>query len=490
MTRTRKILLADAQGEPLRDLSRALREKGYQVSVASNGSRALEVAVLRRPDLVLFDESCELVNARTFIQILRTNPRTEDIPVIVTGATKEAERARGMRDGCLKKPFNLDDVLGRIAQIFRRLDAARELKTDDREIEGSLKQMGIADLLQILGQNRRSGCLSIEHGDERGEIHLSDGKPVNARSGTVEGEKALFRLLAWKEGSFAFAPAPPTGPPRIRRAMEEALLEGMRQADEAAAVRARLPDRSARLKLVSDAAILGAQHPVTAEVVKLLSEPRLLKDVLDLAAAPDYEVLAAVASLLDKGFAQVAPAANAPKGGPILSAAEQHTLRARILRGRPAAREVVGKAILLSESQRAVRAFLAQLDDLPGFHIQRSLSPELLGTWARLELPDGLRIELCSVPGADEAAPLWRPFTTGALGALALDRAATTLRLAAYLVREARVPVLLLGDGEVPKQLKGAAGVVPAVGDPRQGIRALLEAVLRPGAEGAVSVRV
>ena len=484
MPRARKILLADADAS--HGLSRALREKGYQVSTASDGSRALEVAVLRHPDLILFDESCGLVNARTFLQILRTNPRTEDIPIVVTGPAKDGER-RSLRDGYLRKPFNLDDVLGRIGQIFRRLDAAKELKGLTREIEGSLKQMSIADLLQVLGQNRRTGTLSLEHGDERGDILLANGVPVNARFGIVEGEKALFRLIAWKEGTFAFVPAAShPGPTRIRRGMEEALLEGLRQADESAALRPRLPpDESARIKLAADAAILGEQHPVTAEVVRLLFEPRSVRELLDLTTATDFEVVAAIAALLDKGIAQVAPASDLPSGGPLLGPAEQHALRAKILRGRPAAKEVVGKAVLIAESQRAVRSFLGRLGDLPGFRVQRKPTPELLGTWARLDFPDGLRVELCTIPGADEAMPLWQPFAAGALGALALDRGAATLRLGGWLAREAKIPLLLLGEGEVPKQLKGLSGVVPAVGDPKQGMRALLEAVIHLGNQTA-----
>jgi CheY-like chemotaxis protein len=477
MSRSRKILIADPSADEVHELSRALREKGYQISTAGDGSRALEVAVLRHPDLVIFDEGCQLVQARTFLQILRTNPRTEDIPILITGTAKDAERARSLRDGYLKKPFNLDDVLGRIAQLFRRIDAARELKSD-REIEGSLSQMGLADLLQVLGQNKRTGCLSLEQGEERGEVFLSNGKPVNARVGTIEGDKAFFRLITFKEGTFAFVPGPHTGTTRIRRSMEEALLEGMRQSDEAGSLRTRLPDPSARIRLASDAAILGEQHPVTAEVVRLLAEPRSVRDLLDLTTAADYEVLAAIAALLDKGIAQVAPATDAPPGGPILGPAEQHSLRARILRGRPAAKEVVGKAVLLSESQRAVRSFLARLSDLPGFRLQRQPTPELLGTWARIDFPDGLRVELCSIPGADEAVPLWQPFSSGALGALALDRGPATLRIASHLAREARIPLLLLGEGEVPKVLKGIAGVVPAVGEPKEGVRALFEAVL------------
>ena len=125
-----------------------------------------------------------------------------------------------------------------------------------------------------------------------------------------------------------------------------------------------------------------------------------------------------------------------------------------------------------------MRSFLARLNDLPGFRLQRQPTPELLGTWARIDFPDGLRVELCSIPGAEEAMPLWRPFSAGALGALALDRGPATLRLAAHLAREVRIPLLLLGEGEVPRPLKGVAGVIPAVGEPKEGVRALFEAVL------------
>lgn len=482
MARARKILVADPDLGVVQGLTRALRDKGYQVTHAADGSKALEMAVLRHPDLVLFDEGCRLVNARTFTQILRTNPRTEDIPIVVTGPEKDAERVRALRDGYLQKPFNLDDVLGRISQLFRRLDAAKELQAEGREIEGSLKQMGIADLLQVLGQNKRTGTLALERGEERGEIFIADGLPVNARAGAVEADKALFRLTTWTEGSFSFAPVPPSVPTRIRRSMEEALLEGMRQADEAGLLLKRLPSLGTRLRLSADAALLGEQHPVTAEVVRVLAAPRTLREVLDLTTATDYAVLAAVAALLDKRIAQVAPEAPGVVDGPILAPAEQHALRARILHGRAAAKEVVGKVVLVAESQKAVKAFLTQLRELPGFRAIRPPTPELLGTWARLDFPEGLRVELCSIPGADEATPLWRPFAAGALGALALDRGTATLRLSGWIAREAQIPLLLLGTGDVPKPLRGLACVIPAGGEPKQGVRSLFEAVLRVAA--------
>ncbi len=123
MPHVRKILVADPDPATARALAPALRQRGYQVHAARDGSRALQVAILRFPDLILFDERCELLDARTFVRILRTNPRTDRVPVILTGDAVDPDRAR--LGSYLKKPFNLDEVLARIEQIFRRRSRSR-----------------------------------------------------------------------------------------------------------------------------------------------------------------------------------------------------------------------------------------------------------------------------------------------------------------------------------------------------------------------------
>src|SRR5512136_2769134 len=118
MAAPRKILIVDPDPSVARSMAPALRQRGYQVHGARDGTRALQVAILRLPDLVLFDEATPLLDARTFLRILRTNPRTERIPVVITGEAVDVDRAR--LGTFLRKPFNHDEVLARIEQIFRR----------------------------------------------------------------------------------------------------------------------------------------------------------------------------------------------------------------------------------------------------------------------------------------------------------------------------------------------------------------------------------
>ncbi|MBF5042619.1 response regulator [Aggregicoccus sp. 17bor-14] len=485
MPPVRKILIADPELDSVRSLSRALRQRGYQVHYAPDGSRALEVAVLRHPDLVLFDEACKLLEARTFIQILRTNPRTDDIPVVLTTAQVDADQARGLRDGFLKKPFNLDEVLARIEHVFRRNEAAKDLRAETEEIEGSLSQLGIPDLMQILGMNKRSGRLALVRGSERGEISMSEGRPVNARLGKVEGEKALFRMIAWTEGTFTFTPGPVSGKPRIQRAIDDALLEGFRQADEVNRLLPTLPPRHTRLVLAPEADLPKDQHPVTAQVVELLRQPRSLGEVLDLAPALDLEVLGALSTLLQKDVARVAEG-ESEDGGPLLEPAELHALRSRVLRGRAPVRMVAAKVFVCGGGASAARRLLHRLPHLEPVAAEPSAVKSGFGTLGRLELSEVLRIDFCVLPPAEAARPLWHPFSAGAVGALVLDASEAAVRLARFLAWEVRVPVAVVGSA-VPQALQAApAGAVAAGDDVVEALRMLLvQAINPPGASGA-----
>ncbi|AFE08128.1 response regulator [Corallococcus sp. CA054B] len=481
MAQVRKILIADPDLDSVRALSRALRTKGYQVHYAPDGSRALEVAVLRHPDLTLFDEACRLLDARTFVQILRTNPRTEDIPVVLTTSSLDSDRARGMRDGTLRKPFNLDEVLSRIEHIFRRNEAAKDLKSEQQEIEGSLSQLSIPDLMQILGMNKRNGRLSLERGSERGEITVSDGRTVNARLGRVEGEKALFRLLAWTEGNFTFTPGTSAARPRINRAMDDALLEGMRQSDEVNRLLPGLPPRHTRLMLAPEVDLSEEQHPVTAQVMELLRQPRALGEVLDLAPATDMEVLGVLSTLLQKGVARPTESEGQNLGaGDLIGAAEVHALRGRLLRTRTLAKVATAKVFVCGSGSSAARRILARVPGLEAMSADPTAVKSGFGTLGRLELSDVLNVDFCVLPPAEAARPLWRPFSAGAIGALLMDNSEPAVRLAHYLAWEVRIPIVVVGT-EVPAPLQGApAGVIAPGEDLTEALRAMLVQALNP----------
>jgi CheY-like chemotaxis protein len=476
MPPVRKILVADPDSGTIRALAPALRRRGYQVHAARDGARALQIAILRFPDVVLFDERCPLLDARTFVRILRTNPRTERIPVVLTGEAVDVDRAR--LGTFLRKPFNQDEVLARIEQIFRRVEAAKAVSAESREIEGNLAQIPLVDLLQILAVNRKTGRLAVEREGDRAEIALEQGRVVDARMGAATGEKGLYRLLTLREGQFAFVPGGAGAEARIDRKLEELVLEGLRQADEAARLLPALPRPGDELELaVHPSEIPPGLHAVTAQVIALLDRPRSFQEVLDRCTASDLEAMRAVLALLDRGFARRsagAPPRETPP--PLLAPHELHALRARAARGRSSGAQTIGKIVLAGGGPLARRSALARFETVPGFEAQPSPHPGF-GTVGRLALGDAVRVDVTELPGDRAHRPLWRPFAAGAIGALVLLPADDHEPLLVELARTLRLPVVVCGPSEasVPKALRDLPGGFAFEGsDAAEALRALL----------------
>lgn len=488
MATARKVLLADPDVGAIRALTKALRARGYHVQHAPDGSKALEVSVLRHPDVILFDERCTLIEARSFIQILGSNPRTSDIPVVVTTASRDLDQYRQLREGVLTKPFNLDEVIARIDHLCRRAAAAQELRGDAREIEGALTQLPLADLLQILAMNRRTGRLVLSHGQERGEIQIANGRPANARINDVQGEKALFRLVGWREGTFAFNPGPEPVRTSINRSMEDALLEGMRQSDERERLLGYLPGLHQSLALVPDAGEVIAPHPVTKEILRVLSQPRRLSELLDLAEAPDLDLLGALVTLIEKGHVQRFDAVGV-REAPLLGTAEVHALRGKLLRGRPHRNALVAKVVLCGTGPKAGRWFVRSM---PGLKLQSS-DPACLrssfGSLGTLEVSDVLKIDFILAPTAEAARPLWRPFLSSAIGALVLEESDAVLKQARFCAFELRLPIVVAAGAAagglsslelLPSALRGApSGAAVVSTDVAGAVRTLLLAAMQ-----------
>ncbi len=483
MPSARKILVADPDPETVRALAPALRQRGYQVHAARDAARALQIAILRFPDLVLLDEKAPLLEPRTFVRILRTNPRTERIPVVVMGESLDVDRAR--LGTFLRKPFNLDDVLSRIEQIFRRIEAARAVSGESREIEGNLAQIPLVDLLQILAVNRKTGRLTVEREGERAEVALEEGRVVDAQMGPIGGEKALWRLLTRREGQFAFVPGSPGGQGRIERKLEELVLEGLRQADEVAQLLLSLPQPQDLVALsVHPSEIPQGMHPVTEEVVALLAQPRKLAEVLDRCRASDLEAMRAVLALLERGYARREGGAPPGEAQPLLAPHELHALRGRIARGSSSGPQTVGKVVLVGGGPLSRRAAMARFGTVPGFSPDPHADPTGFGTLGRLELGDGVRVDVTEIPGDRSLRPLWRPFSSGAIGAIVLLPAEGIESLFEELAKALRLPVVVCGPSEavVPQELRDAPGGFAFEGnDAAEALRALLAgAAVRP----------
>lgn len=437
------VLVADHRDSSRVVLARALRDAGLDVETARDGSRALEVAVLEQPELIVFESSNPLIDGRRFVDILRSNPRTEDTPAIITGSDADAfGHGLGLRVSFVQWPYDVDEVVRLIQDVLGRAQAAREVTRADVRTEGALGEIGLIDLLQIFVMNRKSGRLRLNQGPLKGEVLFREGELWHAHLGSAEGIKALYRFLTWTHGRFEYVPGTVDVRRTIKGTPEEVMMEGARQADELGRMnRARL-DAHVQL-LVAREDLPAPQHRVTQEVIELLGFYDTVSEVLDHSTHTDFEVQRALHLLAEKGVVQISSAA--PVGDAQAPLVDVDVLARLFSQARQplsvSTEPPVWKVVVLARNRRALQRFLGPFGRLPGFDVDTAFFASSggevppIGAAARLRLGDKHELLFVACPSAEIYRPLLGLFVDRALGVVVVDW--TGAESLAALVREA-----------------------------------------------------
>ncbi|RMF01679.1 MAG: response regulator [Chloroflexi bacterium] len=90
-----KVLYAEDEAQLRQLVATMLEILGYDVTVASNGKVATEKAADWQPDVIIMDVRMPVMNGPEAIKIIRSDPRTAHIPVLVLSANTDA-RTREM----------------------------------------------------------------------------------------------------------------------------------------------------------------------------------------------------------------------------------------------------------------------------------------------------------------------------------------------------------------------------------------------------------
>ena len=99
-------------------------------------------------------------------------------------------------------------------------------------VAGSLKDLALPDLMQILFHGRKSGKVSVKSAGREGQLHFQEGRMVHALLDEMAGEEAVYEMLTFAEGSFSLDPAFQPTTTTIQASPEMVILEGLRRLDE------------------------------------------------------------------------------------------------------------------------------------------------------------------------------------------------------------------------------------------------------------------
>src|SRR5579885_1037640 len=122
----KRLLVVDDEPNLLRAVAVTLRAEGYEVVTARSGAEALVRVAESLPDLVVSDIRMPGMDGFQLARQLRSNPRTDLIPIVfLTAMDETSDRVAGFRSGVdayLVKPFEPDELVAVISNILRRVE--------------------------------------------------------------------------------------------------------------------------------------------------------------------------------------------------------------------------------------------------------------------------------------------------------------------------------------------------------------------------------
>jgi CheY-like chemotaxis protein len=472
----KKILLVDVDTKLLTRLGKRINKAGYEVNTASDGSGALESALLKKPDLIISNYHLPLFNGERLRAFLRNNPTTSHIPFIfIIDAEREHDEILasigGESDTFLLKPFRWHDMQERIETVFDPLDDKSISQPIGAGVEGSLSEVSLVDLLQIFGLNRRTGTLVLQHEQQKGRIHLTNGSVVAAALGETTGEKALYRILRWHKGSFRYNPGHTHVTQDIARSMDALLMEGMRQLDEWDSLFKLMPAPGTVLKLSKSRDELPQNmRPVTQEILLLMEFYNTFQDIIEKSTYTDYDVCQSILGLIQKGIINTSDEerSTAAKDEPLITGEEAISIH-RILR--PGQGDYSdyhwGKILVFSSDHGLITLFISRISEDAEFKLSRDnfSNQEIInssfGAMGTLEISENTYLQIFLLPPSIHSFPLWRAFSEGTVGAFFLrggetvDDIQSLETVKSFIEGELRRPVIvreMAGSDQVPNQ--------------------------------------
>lgn len=107
--------------------------------------------------------------------------------------------------------------------------------------QGSLAELHLPDIIQLISVSGKSGVFHLTDGALRGQIYLNEGKIVHAQLEDISGEEAVYALAIWSRGDFKFEPGAGTEVRTISKSNTNLLMEAARRLDEWRVLSKKIP---------------------------------------------------------------------------------------------------------------------------------------------------------------------------------------------------------------------------------------------------------
>ncbi len=142
--RVHRIVIVDDKPENLQLIGKILLDRGFLISVARNGSQALELIHKNLPDLILLDILMPGMDGVEVCRRLKEDSRTREIPVIfLTGLSDTSNKIKAFNAGAvdyITKPINAEEALARIKTHLTIGSLHAQLENTNEKLEEKVRR--------------------------------------------------------------------------------------------------------------------------------------------------------------------------------------------------------------------------------------------------------------------------------------------------------------------------------------------------------------
>ncbi|MDZ8262138.1 PAS domain S-box protein [Nostoc sp. ChiQUE01b] len=150
LNQNRKTILVVDDDANIRELLRQqLENEGYNVREGKDGMDAIHQIKTARPDLILLDVMMPQINGFDVAAVLKNDPQTADIPIIILSIIENKERGYHIGiDRYLTKPIDTEKLLNEIGSLLYQGTSSKKVLVVDKNAS-ALKTL--SDVLQTQG---------------------------------------------------------------------------------------------------------------------------------------------------------------------------------------------------------------------------------------------------------------------------------------------------------------------------------------------------
>jgi len=187
------VLIVDDDASIRSLLRQELSEAGYLVDEAENGQEALAHVRAKHPDLVILDVMMPEMNGFDVAAILKNDPQTMDIPIIILSVVQD--KSRGYRIGVdryLTKPINTQELFSEVGSLLEQGKSHKKVMVVD---EDTTTVHTLADVLHAQGYQ-----VVESDGKELVQKAISSQPDIIILNSVLNGKQEIVQTLRFEKG--------------------------------------------------------------------------------------------------------------------------------------------------------------------------------------------------------------------------------------------------------------------------------------------------